>query len=128
MQSNISGSNNTAIGFEALVDNTNGSHNIAVGDGAERGFYDPVTASWTIKVPMGKFYLTTRSDEVIVTILGSCVSACIRDVETGIGGMNHFMLASDAAGQWGGDHGGVKHVPARPYTKSSLNQRLPEDS
>jgi len=25
-------------------------------------------------------------------------------------------------GQWGGDHGGGKHVPARPYTKSSLNQ------
>jgi len=27
-----------------------------------------------------------------------------------------------ATGQWGGDHGGGKHVPARPYTKSSLNQ------
>jgi chemotaxis protein CheD len=26
-------------------------------------------------------------------VLGSCVSACIRDKEKGIGGMNHFMLA-----------------------------------
>lgn len=25
-------------------------------------------------------------------------------------------------GQWGGDHGGGRHIPARPYTKSSLNQ------
>lgn len=25
-------------------------------------------------------------------------------------------------GQWGGDHGGGHHIPARPYTKSSLNQ------
>jgi len=25
-------------------------------------------------------------------------------------------------GQWGGNHGGGRHVPARPYTKSSLNQ------
>jgi hypothetical protein len=27
-----------------------------------------------------------------------------------------------ASGQWGGDHGGGRHIPARPYTKSSLNQ------
>jgi chemotaxis protein CheD len=81
----------------------------AGGDATERGFYDPVTASWTIKVPMGKFYLTTRSDEVIVTVLGSCVSACIRDVETGVGGMNHFMLASDVAGQWGSDQQSTRY-------------------
>jgi len=29
---------------------------------------------------------------MIVTVLGSCVSACIRDRVSGIGGMNHFML------------------------------------
>jgi hypothetical protein len=27
-----------------------------------------------------------------------------------------------ATGQWGGDHGGGRHIQARPYTKSSLNQ------
>ena len=75
----------------------------AGGDITEKGFYDPVTASWTIKVLPGRFYITPRADEVIVTVLGSCVSACIRDVQTGVGGMNHFMLASDAAGQWGSD-------------------------
>ena len=78
-------------------------------DCGERGFYDPITASWMIKVLPGKFYITKRADEVIVTVLGSCVSACIRDVQTGIGGMNHFMLASDAAGHWGGDQQSMRY-------------------
>ena len=37
---------------------------------------------------------------LIVTVLGSCVSACIRDRVTGLGGMNHFMLPDG-----GGDAG-----------------------
>jgi chemotaxis protein CheD len=76
---------------------------VVAGEPSERGFYDPASASWTIKVLPGRFYITTRADEVIATVLGSCVAACIRDVETGIGGMNHFMLASDQAGRWGED-------------------------
>ena len=39
----------------------------------------------------GEFYATDR-DVAIVTVLGSCVAACLRDRESGIGGMNHFML------------------------------------
>lgn len=39
----------------------------------------------------GQFYVT-RHKEAISTVLGSCVSACIRDVVSGVGGMNHFML------------------------------------
>jgi chemotaxis protein CheD len=30
------------------------------------------------------------------TVLGSCVSACIRDVRAGVGGMNHFLLAEQS--------------------------------
>lgn len=37
-------------------------------------------------------YFYTHKDMMIVTVLGSCVSACIRDRITGVGGMNHFML------------------------------------
>lgn len=37
-------------------------------------------------------YFVTMHDEAIYTTLGSCISACIRDRVTGIGGMNHFML------------------------------------
>jgi len=39
----------------------------------------------------GEFYVTSQQ-EAIATTLGSCVSACIWDEKTGIGGMNHFML------------------------------------
>ncbi|MFZ3582046.1 chemotaxis protein CheD [Loktanella sp. DJP18] len=31
---------------------------------------------------------------VLTTILGSCVAACLWDPVTGIGGMNHFLLAT----------------------------------
>lgn len=31
-------------------------------------------------------------DEVLATVLGSCIAACLRDPVAGIGGMNHFLL------------------------------------
>jgi len=43
------------------------------------------------KILPGEYYATGR-DMVLVTVLGSCVCACIRDKKNGIGGMNHFML------------------------------------
>lgn len=43
------------------------------------------------KILPGEYYVTAR-DMLLVTVLGSCVAACIRDPKTGIGGMNHFML------------------------------------
>lgn len=56
-----------------------------------------------VRVLPGGYYVTSRSDEVLTTTLGSCVAACIRDPLIGIGGMNHFMLASarDPDGRWG---------------------------
>ncbi len=46
-----------------------------------------------IKILPGEFAVV--DDETpISTVLGSCVSACLRDPLTGIGGMNHFMLPS----------------------------------
>lgn len=43
------------------------------------------------KILPGEFYVTNE-DELITTVLGSCISACIRDKISGVGGMNHFML------------------------------------
>ena len=43
------------------------------------------------KILPGEYYATGR-DMLLVTVLGSCVAACIRDPKSGIGGMNHFML------------------------------------
>lgn len=70
---------------------------------ATRRFYDAASACWMVKVFPGEYFVTKKSDEVLVTVLGSCVSACIRDHQTGIGGMNHFMLPHSHAGNWAGD-------------------------
>jgi len=43
-------------------------------------------------------YYVTRYNEAIFTVLGSCVSACVRERKLGIGGMNHFMLPLDRSG------------------------------
>jgi chemotaxis protein CheD len=54
-------------------------------------YYDRTFDCDAAKILPGEYYYTCK-DMVIVTVLGSCVSACIRDRVTGIGGMNHFML------------------------------------
>jgi chemotaxis protein CheD len=41
----------------------------------------------------GEFHVSCT--EIIATILGSCIAACIKDTKNGIGGMNHFMLPGD---------------------------------
>lgn len=56
-------------------------------------YWDKVHGIYAAKILPGEYYVTI-SDEAIVTVLGSCVSACIRDRVFGIGGMNHFMLPS----------------------------------
>lgn len=43
------------------------------------------------KILPGEYYVTIRG-EGVATVLGSCVSACVRDYKLGVGGMNHFML------------------------------------
>lgn len=54
-------------------------------------YWDKTHNKFAAKILPGEYYVTTN-DEVIVTVLGSCVSACIRDKVFGLGGMNHFML------------------------------------
>lgn len=75
------------------------------GSGASAGwrFFDAESGAWMVKVFPGEFYVSNRPDEVLVTILGSCVAACIRDPVTGVGGMNHFMLPHHSSGTWGDD-------------------------
>lgn len=59
-------------------------------------FWDPEAEVWTAKILPGEYYVT-QNQEGITTVLGSCVSACVRDTHLGIGGMNHFMLPEDAS-------------------------------
>lgn len=39
----------------------------------------------------GEYYVSSE-DEIIGTLLGSCVAVCLYDEKRGIAGMNHFML------------------------------------
>lgn len=54
-------------------------------------YFDREHKTEAAKILPGEYYATGR-DMVLVTVLGSCVCACIRDRVSKIGGMNHFML------------------------------------
>lgn len=60
-------------------------------------YHDRSFDTMAAKILPGEFYVTKRN-MMIVTVLGSCVSTCMRDPDQQIGGMNHFMLP-----QHGGD-------------------------
>lgn len=58
-------------------------------------YWDKTLNMPAAKILPGEYYVTVNS-EVIVTVLGSCISACIRDRIYNIGGMNHFMLPKNS--------------------------------
>lgn len=39
----------------------------------------------------GEYYVT-KKDIVLQTLLGSCISVCLKEMNSGIAGINHFML------------------------------------
>ena len=73
------------------------------GFGHVNRYWDPTRGCMAAKILPGEYYVT-GADEVVVTVLGSCVAACIRDARTGVGGMNHFMLPLNEGGDdnWSG--------------------------
>lgn len=58
---------------------------------ASHAYFDSNLNCKVVKVLPGEYYIS-QEDERIVTVLGSCVSACIHDPVARLGGMNHFML------------------------------------
>ena len=54
-------------------------------------FHDPTTGLDIVQVMPGTLYVTDTG-ECITTVLGSCISVCLRDPISNIGGLNHFML------------------------------------
>jgi chemotaxis protein CheD len=66
--------------------------------------FDHIRRTWDpdLNIPVAKLlpgdYYVTRHNEAIFTVLGSCVSACVRERKLGVGGMNHFMLPLDRSG------------------------------
>lgn len=58
----------------------------------------------SVKVLPGEYFVADEN-MVIMTVLGSCIAACLWDSRAHIGGMNHFMLPdgdlADASGRYG---------------------------
>lgn len=57
-----------------------------------------------VKVLPGEYFVSNE-DLVIMTVLGSCISACIWDGRARAGGMNHFMLPDGDNGDGFGRYG-----------------------
>lgn len=64
---------------------------------ATNRYFDRTFDCDAVKVLPGEYFVTT-ADILLVTVLGSCVTACIRDRDKGLGGMNHFMLPDASEG------------------------------
>ncbi len=60
-------------------------------NGGRELYYDSYFGLHAVKIGPGELY-ASRRNILIVTVLGSCVSACLRDPAARVGGMNHFML------------------------------------
>jgi chemotaxis protein CheD len=60
-------------------------------EGSPSLYFDAQFEMEAAKIQPGEYYVSKR-EMVLVTVLGSCVSACIWDSVAKIGGMNHFML------------------------------------
>lgn len=75
---------------------------------ASHHYYDRDFGRMAVKLLPSEHYITT-TDTVLVTVLGSCVAACLHDPQAGVAGMNHFMLPED------GDAGGRDHAAAMKY-------------
>lgn len=58
---------------------------------ATTGYFEREFATHAIKILPGEYFATADAT-AIATLLGSCVSVCLYDKVSGVGGMNHFML------------------------------------
>jgi chemotaxis protein CheD len=58
----------------------------------ERRSADRDTQVRAVTLFSGDYFVTDQPRHMIMTILGSCVAACMHDPVTRVGGMNHFLL------------------------------------
>lgn len=61
---------------------------------ASNRYFDKHFNTDAVKILPGE-YFATDDNSMIVTVLGSCVSVCLRDPITRISGMNHFLLPAN---------------------------------
>ena len=58
-----------------------------------------------VNIIQGEFRVTEDPQVVLMTILGSCVAACLWDPMLAVGGMNHFLLPGEEGGDSAVRHG-----------------------
>ena len=56
--------------------------------------FDQKLKKQVVTISPGEYY-ATKEGEIIMTVLGSCISVCLFDSTAGVAGMNHFMLVGD---------------------------------
>ncbi len=78
-------------------------------------------------ISQGEYAISDRGDQVIATLLGSCVSACLWDAHVGIGGMNHVLFTDEtenAAHQFGHGVNGMELLINGLLRKGADRNRL----
>lgn len=75
-------------------------------------YWDNSKKSVIAKISPGQYYVTLHN-EIISTVLGSCISACIRDKTKHLGGINHFMLPIKGCIHRDKDNSALLNVAAR---------------
>jgi len=73
-------------------------------------YFDRDVGAMAVKLLPAQYHVTTTGT-VLTTVLGSCVAACLLDVEAGVAGMNHFMLADDAESAPRADAASMRYGP-----------------
>lgn len=69
--------------------------NAVVAELAPGSYFDTALQTQAIRLAPAD-YVSTDQALALVTLLGSCVAACLYDPSLGLGGMNHFMLPGGA--------------------------------
>ncbi|CAM4302041.1 chemoreceptor glutamine deamidase CheD [Kerstersia similis] len=60
-------------------------------------YFDQGAQCQAVKVLPNEYYVAPAGAALMLTtVLGSCVAACVRDGNSGVGGMNHFVLPGAA--------------------------------
>ena len=67
-------------------------------------YFDSHFQSDAVKVLPGEYYVTDEN-MLLVTVLGSCIAACLWDSRARVGGMNHFMLPAGDSAEMSGRYG-----------------------
>jgi len=72
-----------------------GHHRPAGPDGDEHpggGYFDPDFNATALPITLGEWRVGRCPDDMVTTMLGSCIAACVHDPAAHVGGMNHFLL------------------------------------